>query len=221
MSKCGILSLALVSFACGETETANEGQTRFSSLSADSVFYAVERQLLESDETVVNFHITAEGAFQADLRGRLLLQSGNRAELSAVGTFGPDSVNARLVSDGSEMRYGNGVELIADTPVGLNESIAVGMTRMGLLHNLVRLVSNEVPDHSDGAVMDWVQVTGLSRIDDGADDLGIQFALVVSGTASGTALMRVDDQTGETIIREQTVQFPDGEMLVVERYVGS
>ncbi len=91
---------------------------------------------------------------------------------------------------------------------------------MGLLHNLARLVSNEAPDHPDGTVMQWVQVTDLSRLDGGAGELGIQFTLVVSGVASGTALLRVDDETGETIVREQTVQFPDGEMRVVERYIG-
>ncbi len=220
MSRYQIVLLALVLGACSGNEQVGENQTRLAGLSADSLFYAVERQLLDGEETVVDFHITAEGAFQADLRGRLRLQSGNRAELSAMGTVGSDSADLHLVSDGSEMVYGNGVELKIATPSGLNESIAVGMARMGLLHNLVRLFSNEAPDHPDGTVMEWVQVTDLSRLDGGADALGIQFTLVVSGVASGTALLKVDDETGETIVREQTVQFPDGEMRVVERYVG-
>ncbi len=103
MSRYQIVLFALVSGACSGNEQVGDNQTRLAGLSADSLFYAVERQLLDGEETIVDFHVTAEGAFQADLRGRLRLQSGNRAELSARGTFGSDSADLRLVSDGSEM----------------------------------------------------------------------------------------------------------------------
>jgi len=202
-----------------DAETAR-GDSRLRELSADSLFYAVEQLLLESDSTLIRFHVTSEGVYTADLRGELVLLEGNRAMLSGIGMFGPDSARLHLESDGSTMHFGNGVDLEDETPRELNRALVIGMTRMGLLHSLARLVDNTAPDHADGGVTDWVQVRDLSRMDAVDAALGVEFAIVVGGEPTGFATLNVDPETGETIVRRQTVQFPDGEMRVIERYRG-
>jgi hypothetical protein len=45
----------------------------------------------------------------------------------------------------------------------------------------------------------------------------VTFALTVDGEPSGTATLEID-RNGYPAVRRQTVEFPTGEMKVVERY---
>ncbi len=190
----------------------------------DSVFDGLERRLLESSGTSIDFAITAAaGAFQTNLAGNLSMEPGNRVHLRAEGTFGPDSFALRLVSDGTRMRVSNGaVSSDHDTPAELNAAIVIGLTRMGLLHNLARLTQAATPDHAGGGVRDWVQVSNI--VDSGgpmAGHRGVRFDLIVSGQPSGQADLSIEMETGVPRLRMQTVHFPDGEMRVEERYHGT
>lgn len=220
MNRTTLIPLIVIGLSCSENAESNRRDSRLRELSADSLFYAVEQMLLETDSNLIRFHITADGPLTADLRGDLVLLAGNRAMLNATGTFGPDSARLHLESDGSTMHFGNGVDLDGETPRELNRALVIGMTRMGLLHSLARLVENTPPDHADGGVTDWVQVRDLSRMNPMDAALGVEFAIVVDGERVGAATLNVDAETGETIVRRQTVQFPDGEMRVIERYGG-
>ena len=105
----------------------------------DSVFHGLERRLLESTGTSIDFAITADRAHQANLAGNLTMEPGNRTYLHADGTFESDSFALRLVSNGTRMQKSNGnASSDHDTPNQLNGAIVIGLTRMGLLHNLAR-----------------------------------------------------------------------------------
>ena len=183
------------------------------------VYLALENRLLDVIVMRMDFHVTAEGAFQADIRGSLEIETGGRASLTGTGTFGPDSVDLFLRTEEAGLVFGNGASRkTRPNPSYLNESITIGLTRMGILHNLARLTGSEAPDHADGGALDWV-VVGNLRTDTTqiGETYPITFDLTVDGEPSGTATLEIDRE-GYPVVRRQTVAFPDGEMRVVERY---
>lgn len=178
-------------------------------------FTALEAALAEGGAAALDFHVTAEGAFSADLRGRLQLGAAGAAVLRGRGTFGGDSVDLVLrAADGSMAWGNNGARAAGPTPARLREALAIGFTRMGILHNLARLTANSAPDHAEGGVRRWVVVHGFRP---GATPDTVAFDLTVAGTPSGSATLAFD-ANGAPVVRHQTVVFPGGEMPVVERY---
>jgi hypothetical protein len=107
----------------------------------------------------------------------------------------------------------------------LKEALLLGLTRMGLLHNLARLTANAPPDHADVGVREWVTLSSFAS--DRTDPVnapipetfrhGISFELTVAEQRAGSAVLEIDAH-GRPVIRRQTVEFPAGRMRVVERY---
>ena len=157
----------------------------------------------------------------SSLVGTLVLTRGNVMRLQAKGEFAHTPIDASLESDGQTLEGGATPDAInMDTPPALHEAVAIGMTRMGLLHNLAMLTGNAAPDHAEGGVQDWVQVSNFAPAVglENASDVRITFDLIVAGTPSGSATLFVDGATGLPVAREQTVQFDTSEMRVLERY---
>jgi hypothetical protein len=176
----------------------------------------LETRLLEAGRVSIEFHVTAEGAFQADIEGTLTFID-DETNLHATGTFGGDPVDLVLQTEGPDLKYGNGPNLLSTvTPVHLREAVLLGLTRMGILHSLARLTANQAPDHADGGVADWVVLDQVRWEESSGSDL-VRFALIVEGQPGGTATIEVD-QDGLPVLRRQTTVFSEGEMTVVERY---
>ena len=178
-------------------------------------FRALETRMLGAEEIQIAFIISATGAVEVDLFGSLL-KSGDEIELSASGDFAGQPARLRLYARGATYEYGNepGRER-RPIPPALWESLVIGFTRMGVLHNLARLTGDAPPDHADGGAAEWVVVDDFGAA---TDDPGrISFDLTVSGQPSGSASLELDG-AGLPAVRRQTVQFPNGEMRVVERY---
>lgn len=183
---------------------------------AEAAFAALEERLL-SAPVAMRFHITSEGAFASELAGTLRME-GDVARLEARGTFGADSARLHLAADADSVRGGNGERIFAGpTPPALREALALGLTRMGLLHNLARLVAASPPDHAEGGAGEWVGTEGHAWVE-GGEAGEMRFGIVVDGTDVAEATLRLDPATGLPAVRTQTVRFPGGEMRVVERY---
>lgn len=181
--------------------------------SADARFRALETQLLQTRPLELHYDVSAGGAFQASITGSLRINDNDSVHLEADGLFGGSPVQLTLHADMSNMRGGNGAAgFDSDTPVDLQPALVIGLTRMGILHNLARLTAGQAPDHANGGVQDWVKATSLS-----AEENTFAFAIEVAGQPSGSATLRLDDQ-GLPQHREQTVVFPGGSMQVTERY---
>ena len=182
----------------------------------------LEERLLQSAGVTVRFHITTEGALSVDLAGEVFLTAGNRAGIRATGQFAGETVELELRSDEESVTISyNGKISTTQTPPHLREAIIIGLTRMGLLHNLARLTSGALPDHSEGGVTDWVRyedLTGKPPEEIAAHMPMVGFSIVVDGTDSGSAWLQADRVTWVPKTRWQTVEFPDGEMKVTERY---
>lgn len=198
----------LTAFGCAEQKGSE-------AVPADpaAAYGQMESALLAADDIRFSYHITSEGVFAADLRGDVVISSGERAEITGAGTFGRDSVRVELRSDGTSMAFGrNGETLELLTPAHLREALIVGITRMGLLHNLARLVAAAPPDRAEGGVLEWVQVGAFS-----ADPAGVAFDITVNGQPAGAAKLSLGAD-GLPRIRRQLVSFPEGQMRVTERY---
>jgi hypothetical protein len=111
-------------------------------------------------------------------------------------------------------------ELIA--PPALTEALLIGFTRMGILHNLVRLSFGRPPEKAGGGVRDWIEVDhfriGESDPIDGQEVVPLQFSLTTAGQSTALATLWVDRESELPVQREQTVKFPNGPMVVTERY---
>lgn len=181
-----------------------------------AAFNALETRLLNASVVSFDFHVSAEGAFEADLHGALHLGPAERVRLTASGHFGGQSVDLFLHSEGNEVEFGNGANRTsAVRPAHLRESIVIGFTRMGILHNLARLTSTRPPDRADGGVREWVTVGSFSAVAGGSN--AFSFNLAVAGAPAGSASLEFDADD-RPISRRQTVRFPSGEMHLVEQY---
>lgn len=183
-------------------------------------FAELEDSLLRRPESRIGFRITADGAFTADLEGELYIGTGNEITLDSRGTFGADSVSLSLTAADGRLIGGNGGRTFEEpVPADLREAIVIGLTRMGLLHNLARLVSGSPPDRADGGVRRWVKAAEFdwSAPDSVIGGPSLSFQVRVDEQPAGDAVLWIDAQ-GRPVAREQTVRFPDGEMRVREEY---
>ena len=176
-------------------------------------FEALETRLLAAQAVEFDFHIIAEGAIGVDLKGSFRLKRGENIRVSGAGEFAGEPAALLLSSSGGELELRSG-EMQRNIPIPLEteKALLLGMTRMGLLHNLAQLMSANPPDHAEGGVEEWVILRTMK------EKMQVHsFELFVGGQPAGTASLEVDT-TGVPIVRMQTVKFPGGEMRVVEKY---
>jgi hypothetical protein len=180
-------------------------------------FADLETRLLDARSVRIRFDITAEGSNTASLRGLLEMSADGKARVDARGSFAGEAGELVFTSDGRTMkgeRGGKRFEL--PTGTALQETVLLGLTRMGLLHNLATLWGGRPPDLADGGIREWVVATDVTDASTDAAQ-GFGFRLAVEGTPMGEATL-VLDAAGWPTERTQTVHFPNGDMKVVERY---
>ncbi|HEX9794889.1 MAG TPA: hypothetical protein VGC54_12985 [Planctomycetota bacterium] len=180
-------------------------------------FEAFEAMLLDAQTLQLNFEIRSDEAVQAAFRGTLALAAGNYLRLDAAGSFEGAPMQLGLVSDGTMLRIrANGRTTDVPVPPELNKAVVLGLTRMGLLHNLAVLAGGAPPDHAAGGVGDWVRIEegGVERRDASAT---FALRIFVAGEDVAAASLTLGD-FGLPVHREQTVTFPGGQMQAREDY---
>jgi hypothetical protein len=189
--------------------------------SADSALTQLEERLLNAPTIRLRYRVHAAGAFAADITGDLLLRQADIVELTASGTFGGSPVQLHLNASEGRMKGGSAQQSFDEpAPEHLRDALVIGLTRMGIMHNLARLVSGRPPDRADGTVREWVvprDVTWLGVPDGNVSPGGFRFAIEVAGTRTAEADLRLNAE-GWPQRRTQTVRFPGGEMQVTEEY---
>ncbi len=214
--RAGILTCALLGLVigCGSPRPPEPAAL---GAAPDVQFRTLEDRLLGARVVRLAFQITSEGAFVADLRGELeVVAASGEIRLTATGDFGGQPADLGLRSDGQELEVGNGSNRkTMPAPAELKEALLIGLTRMGILHNLARLTAAAPPDHAEGGVREWVVVDSFAV--DTLDRAAIDFEITVAGKPSGSASLAIDSRGGP-VARRQTVRFAEGEMRVVERY---
>lgn len=192
-------------------------------------FDYMEERLINVDSFYTGVIIDADSLFPVQLVAEVwggpnnllnIKADGNMAEFLAPATL-------RLVSDGERMVGGRSEEIGFDTTTArdLREAVAVGITRMGILHNLTRLYTGNAPDHSDGGVQDWVQVHSFEWMEPEVVARKLtrpmHFTISVDGEDTAEATLYIRRETGLPMRRVQTVQLADGGAISIdERYTG-
>jgi len=216
-----LLVLALVAIACGGTDAVRAPAPAEPAAPAETVaqepaaaeLARLEDRLAGAAAIEITAHITAQGLIQAELDGTLLVDDDDTL-LGFEGTFRDAEVELSLQSNGRVMTGGNrDLTFSQDAPPALQEGLVIGLTRMGLLHNLAVLASGNPPQGTYGGVRDWVTVRDVVRNDD-----HLELEIDVDGKPSASAKLWLDPATGLPARREQTVRFEAGEMRVVEVY---
>lgn len=206
-----------------ETSTSTEPAAPALPAEPQALFAQLEARLLDS-EPLVTFDIESSPPFETALAGTLEVGARQRASMAFQGKFGDQAVDVALSTADGDMtlRHGSAERLRQAIPPALKEGLVLGLTRMGLLHNMAMLVAARPPDGTDGQVRDWVQVTDLAWADErsieGRRAVGIRFRILVRGAPAGEASLWVDAGTGLPMLREQRVDFAEGSMTVTERY---
>lgn len=182
---------------------------------------------LQTGSYRVELGMHAEGAVRVAMRGELTVDE-QRVVLRATGTFGGQPATVELIADGERMKgTGPGGTFDLPEPEGLREAIAIGWTRMGLLHNIALLVAGRPPDHAEGGVGQWVVVHDLQRSRTVTElepataslpDDPISMQIEVSGQRAGRATLWLDPRTRMPLERHQIVDFDEGQMRVRETY---
>lgn len=179
---------------------------------------ALEDRLLAAEAVRVEFTVTAEGILSSALTGRLEIR-GENLSLEADGEFGGSPVDLVLAVSGTEIAGGNLAladarlrEFSVANPGAAKEAVILGMTRMGILHNLALLTGSRPPDRSAGGIRNWVTA---DRVRGDGNDLA--FDILVDGEAAAEAVLAMDGRRLPAR-RKQINQFPAGEMRVVETY---
>jgi hypothetical protein len=188
----------------------------------------LEEKLLRQD-FALRFEIEAEGGVTSRFVGELRAQ-GDALSLGARGSFAGQAIELSLEADSGRLEGSNGTgKLDLPRPPALEEALVIGLTRMGLLHNLAVLTRVRPPDGSDGGVREWVRVedvvsgpsVGPPRPFDPALDGRIEamsFRVLVSDDHVADATLWWDPTNELPVERHQIVRFPGGEMLVRESY---
>lgn len=179
---------------------------------------ALEDRLLEAERVRVEFTITSEGILSSALKGSLDIR-GDALSLEADGDFGGSPVDLVLAVSGTEIAGGNlaladaGLrEFSVENPGAAKEAVILGMTRMGILHNLALLTGSRPPDRSAGGIREWVKTANVR-----GRSGGLAFDVLVDGHKAAEGVLALDARRLPTR-REQTNRFEAGEMRVLETY---
>ena len=197
-----------------DAERDDEGKRAMSEL---------EQRMLAAERVEIAFVIESEGAVESKLEGQLAWSSDGALSLTATGTFAGEPQQLELRADAAtiEVVHEGEVRSHDPRPPALIDALVIGMTRMGLLHNLAMLTAGLPPDHADGGVAEWVEYVepklgpSESHGDGEARPLAIQ--ITVNDQPSARATMWLDED-GLPIERRVVVEFDEGQMRVTERY---
>jgi hypothetical protein len=216
------LFLVLASTGCDaadDQDSRNGSPSEWQTGDAGDVLVWLEEGLLEAGMSLA-FDVIAEGAFEAQIVGGVQSTRHGTVALEAEGTFGPEPVTLSLSVQNGRMTGGNAHGRFDEpVPPELHEALAIGLSRMGILHNLARLVGGVPPDRASGGVRDWVEARQVAWVTEKVEtgERGITFEIWVDGEPAGEATLWLNGD-GQLAGRTQIVRFPGGEMVVRERY---
>lgn len=187
------------------------------------VLSKLEQRLLTAEDLTATCRIESTGAFETAVDATLWLGSQTKHRLDVSGSLGEESGKRGL--DHSEPTSliavtkadQPGSTDIIQTPQKMRQALVIGLTRMGLLHNIARLFAGELPDHVEGGAAQWVTTAGHRwEAPSPAGHPMIGFDIIVAGAKAGAATIAFD-ANGFPIQRRQRVEFDGGAMEVVER----
>lgn len=190
---------------------------------AERTMIDLERRLQEAKRVEIAFDIQSEGTVVSQLRGTLVWTRDGELRLDATGEFAgkPQQLELRADAETLEVRVAGELRHTGPRPSKLIEALVLSFTRQGLLHNLAMAVGGLPPSLADGGFDEWLRVVkpqlGPAEVFGSDEASPLEFQMEIEGQHVGhaTLWLRADKLPLE---RQQTVEFPEGQMKVVERY---
>jgi hypothetical protein len=220
MPRCLLIVPLLVVAGCPSSQPINSpggggGGATVPDDRAAALLVDTEQKLLSTDFLTIESKIEATGAVEASVSVDVVVHEA-KVRFEAHGTFAGKKFRASYVSDGTHTNLG------FPPAAHAREAVLIGLTRMGLLHNVAVLMNRRPPDHAGGGVAKWVRARKVAfaqpRIGPAANESAVRFEIVVGGKKSGTAELRIHEARQVPLGRVQTVEFPSGTMTVKEIY---
>lgn len=219
-----LLVVAVVPFGCerGAEQPATHAPAA-ATTDAGAAMAQLEANLLAATSLTGLCHIETSGAVDSDIQARLVLAGPDEYELHIAGEFAGEPVYAALLSNPERTVTSETLPSTepqppptkVPTPPHIGEALVIGLTRMGLMHNVAMLSEGALPDHAQGGVREWVKTVDHEwRVEPGGGR-ALTFALAVDGGVPSTAEL-VFDSNGWPARRYQRVEFPEGVMEVIE-----
>ena len=162
---------------------------------AQALFQAMERKLLSAQPLQLEVTSKADGAVRAEATSEL--------------SVGPET---RVHTRGSFMGAPFAKDFDQPTTPALRDAVVLGLSRMGLLHNVVNLSQGNGIDHAEGGAREWLEPVKFRRVRG-----GVAYTLRVNGKETGSTTLLIDAKKRPRK-RDMTVRFPNGAMHVIETY---
>ena len=174
----------------------------------------LERRLQDAERVEIAFEIVSEGTVASKLDGTLVWSREGELRLVASGEFAgqPQQLEVRADATTIEVFVGGESKHSGPRPAKLVEAVVLGLLRQGVLHNLAMATNGQPPSFGDGGFDEWMR-TIEHRYGDGP----LEFDIEIEGHNIAQASLQLNAD-GLPIERKQTVEFPEGQMRVVERY---
>lgn len=177
-----------------------------------AAFGGLEEQLGAARRVEITTQIQSVGYFQADLTATYDVERELKVSIAVEGTVAGSPVSASWTSH--DIRDDRDTDI--QSPVWA-DAVLIGITRMGALHNLARILEKQDPDHGNGDVRTWVEVDQIVWKGDEPRTQTLEFDIIVSGIPSAEGELTLDTR-GLPLRREQLVSFDGVAMRVVEHY---
>ncbi len=222
MSRLFICTCALVVSAC-----ATAPRPLSATATPAERLEASELAVTSAHDAKVSFVTESKGMVNAQLTGTIELYSKNVVAFAAEGQFAEDQVRVELdtKTDKQNRSLSKGATVsnhLEPVPEALSEALGVMLVRMGLMHTVANLTSDQPVEHSTGGVREWVKALEPREL--GAESAGgiachrIEFSLWVAGQTVGTSNVCIADATALPVERVTIVKNASGQMVVNERY---
>ena len=203
--------LVLVVTACGGSSAP--GPTAPVAAPPPPTLADVERALLDAPAWRVHATMIATGSLTATVDATILAARGGRVRFDARGEMMDKPLTLAWVSDGARTSAGE------PTAPETTEATAIGLVRMGALHNVAAMAvfGARAPDHAAGGAADWLVVKDEQARPGGE----IGYTLAIEGEDAADVVVTVDatGRAGPVLTRRHiVVHFPQGDMTVEEQY---
>lgn len=177
-----------------------------------AAFGGLEEQLGAARRVEITTQIQSVGYFKADLTATYDIEREFKVSIAVEGSVAGNPVSAKWTSH--DIRDDRDTDI--QSPVWA-DAVLIGITRMGALHNLARILEKQDPDHGNGDVRTWVEVDQIVWKAGEPRTQTLEFDIIVSGIPSAEGELTLDTR-GLPLRREQQVSFDGVAMRVVEHY---
>ena len=187
---------------------------------AEQKFKDVEALLARAGRFDLKAHVMSSGAVTSDLNADMGVANSGIVAIRMHGTLEgkPDDVVLRtdgvvtmITMDGKDTRLQPGH--------GMREAVQLGLLRVGLWHNLMLLSRGVQPEHHQGDIKLWADVSNVHYIaTPQKGSTALAFDVRIENKKVGTATLWIDDATKVPLKREQTLILDGEKIKTVEDY---